>query len=116
MVASDRVEVLLFPRILFARYGQSKLLERMREELDTALPSTEEAFRRFTRDERWKAYKKQVVDEVICKPSSNHAKLSDVPLVYRQGAWRSVNVHSPWGAAPAAANAGNSRSSTPMSQ
>jgi hypothetical protein len=46
IVSVEKVEIIMVPRVLFAKYGQPKMLERLRMEWESVLPDKKTSFYR----------------------------------------------------------------------
>ncbi|XP_064637922.1 uncharacterized protein LOC135494101 [Lineus longissimus] len=84
VVSAEKTEVIMVPRVLFVKYGQPKMLERMRIDWETVLPDMRTTFNRYIEDKKWRAYRQEVVDEVISRRRSVRCtRIEDVPLSFR---------------------------------
>ena len=78
ILANDRVECMLVPRLQFVKHGGPKVIEKMREDLSSSLPSTEQAFRQYMEDLRWTKYKRRIISDVITQ-RPRAARLAALP-------------------------------------
>jgi len=71
IIANDRVECLLIPKMQFVKYGNNKVLDRMKEDLNATIPSNEQAFKQYISDHRWQKYRRSIVSEVLRRKPTN---------------------------------------------
>ncbi|XP_050093326.1 uncharacterized protein LOC126576198 [Anopheles aquasalis] len=90
VVARTHVQCLAIPRdwLLAKRQNVGNAWQRLRMRLDAAIPSREQLFEQFVRDQHWQRYRKQVVREFVERRSgrisgTNATELTDIPIICR---------------------------------
>jgi hypothetical protein len=83
VITTKKVECLLVSRLAFIKHDQGVSLEELKREANSLLPSTGTVYRKLVQDNRWNAYKKSIVTDIIGRRSSNrnktHASTYDAP-------------------------------------
>lgn len=86
IVAKTTVQCLLIPRYWLFQKAQNKgnLWERIKLYMDATIPSREATFKDFLDTQKWKKYRKDLVNNVFAlKKSTNPTNYFDIPLVCR---------------------------------
>ena len=89
LICAGRVEVLFVPRVQFIKWGWSRLLEKLKYDLEKSLPTNKMMFKLYFQECEWEKYKKEEVDEVKSHRNiPNCTRKEDVPYTIRVGSWR----------------------------
>ncbi|XP_063704422.1 uncharacterized protein LOC134833870 [Culicoides brevitarsis] len=86
IVAKTTVQCLLIPRYWLFQKAQNKgnLWERIKLYMDATIPSRETTFQDFLDTQKWKSYRKELVENVFAnKKITNPTIYYDIPLVCR---------------------------------
>lgn len=86
IVAKTTVQCLLIPRYWLFQKAQNKgnLWERIKLYMDATIPSRAATFKDFLDTQKWKRYRKALVDNVFAtKKITNPTNYFDIPLVCR---------------------------------
>ncbi|XP_058065439.1 cyclic nucleotide-binding domain-containing protein 2-like [Anopheles bellator] len=88
VVARTAVQCLTVPRnwLLAKRQNVGNTWERLRMRLEAAIPSRRQLFEQFVRGQRWRRYRKQLVDAFVRRNPRNDPAITrptDVPIICR---------------------------------
>ncbi|XP_031551255.1 uncharacterized protein LOC116288589 isoform X2 [Actinia tenebrosa] len=85
VVTAGKVELMHVPRIVLARANRGIILTEMREYLLQSIPSTNQIFHSYVDEIKWKAYKRQMILELLEKRKRKNdiTTFKDVPLTIR---------------------------------
>ncbi|KAK5644898.1 hypothetical protein RI129_006198 [Pyrocoelia pectoralis] len=84
VVAMSNVECLLIPRYWLKQKNVGNIWNRVKQYLNSHIPSTSQIQEEFLKQRKWRQHKKETVDALLAKKqSADHALLCDVPLFIR---------------------------------
>ena len=89
LICAGRVEVLFVPRVQFMKVGRSRLLDKLKNDLEKALPTNRQLFKLYFQECEWEKYKQEEVLQVKSNRNiPNPTRREDVPYTIRVGSWR----------------------------
>lgn len=84
VVAVTKVECLLVPRYWLMQRNVGNIWNRIKQYLNSHIPSVNEVQKEFLKGRKWCHYKRETIDDLLAKKQSvDHASMWDVPLFIR---------------------------------